>query len=49
MNVTDELGKIHLFLTDDGLVAILEEVPMTMVAPIVRERVAREKAAHKRR
>ena len=49
VEVAHEFEQIRLLLTQDGLVAVLEEVPMAMVASVERPRVSGEEAAHDRR
>lgn len=46
MNVTDQLEEIGIFLAQDRLVPILEEMPMSPVTAVVGDSVAREKPPH---
>lgn len=46
VDVADELQEIGLLLAEDGLVAVLEQVAGPLVAPVVPDRVGRQKAPH---
>jgi hypothetical protein len=46
VEIADELPEIIVRLHHDGLIAVLEEVPLPSVPPVVRQGVAGEQAAH---
>ena len=48
MEVADEFPEIGVRLHHDRLIAVLEEVPLPSVPPVVRQGVAGEQAAHER-
>ena len=41
VNVTNKLQKVLIFLTDDGLISVLEEVAAPFMAFVEGDRVAR--------
>jgi hypothetical protein len=48
VNITDQLKKIGLFLTEDRFIPILEKVAMPPVPVVVGDCVAGEKSSHHR-
>jgi hypothetical protein len=48
MDVSDEFLQVSVFLTQDGFVTVLKEVPVAVVLEVKRDRVSREEAAHQR-
>jgi hypothetical protein len=46
MNVTDQLPKIDLFIADDGMITVLKQMPMPMMAKIVGHSVAGQEPSH---
>jgi hypothetical protein len=46
MDVADEFFEVDVFLTDDGLVAVLEELAGATVAAVKGNDIASEKSAH---
>jgi hypothetical protein len=46
MNVTDQLPKIDIFITDDRVTTVLKEMPMPVMAKVVGHGVARQEAPH---
>ena len=46
MDVTDKFGEIGIFLTDDRLIPILEELAMAVVSPVERYCVAGKETGH---
>jgi len=46
MDIPHEFQEIGFLLAEDGLVAVLEEMTRSPVAPVVRDGVSREKAPH---
>jgi hypothetical protein len=49
MEITDQLEQVRFFLAQDGLVAILKEIPVAVVPAVERPRVSGQEAAHDRR
>lgn len=49
MDVAHELPEIRVLIADDGLVAILEHMPIRTVRAIVAHGIAREQPPHERR
>ena len=49
MNIADQLSKIAVLFADDRLVAVLKQVAMAAMAPIIGLRIAREETAHEGR
>jgi len=49
VNVPNQFLEISIFLANDGLIAILEQMPVSGMPQIVRNRIPREKASHKSR
>jgi hypothetical protein len=47
MNVTNELPKIDIFITNDRMITVLKEMPMSMMAKVVSYGVACKEAPHK--
>jgi hypothetical protein len=46
VEVADQFEKIWLFLYHDGLVPVLEEVPLPVMPPVKRAGVPSEEGAH---
>ena len=46
MNVADQFGEIGIFLTENGLIAILKKLTMAVVPLIEGNRMTREKPGH---
>jgi hypothetical protein len=40
MNVTDQLPKIDLFVADDGMITVLKQMSMPMMAKVVGHSIA---------
>jgi hypothetical protein len=49
VEITHQLEQVRFFLAQDGLVAILKEIPVAAVAAVERPRVSGQDAAHDRR
>ncbi|BDV42290.1 hypothetical protein GURASL_12130 [Geotalea uraniireducens] len=49
MNVPNELQKVGIFLADDRLVPILEEMPASIVSEVEDDGVTGQQPTHKRR
>lgn len=49
VDIPDQFLEIRLFLTQNGFVAILKKLPVTLVFSIEPARVSRKKAAHENR
>jgi hypothetical protein len=46
MNVTDQLSKIDLLITDDGMITVLKEMAMPAMAKVVSNGVTSKETPH---
>jgi hypothetical protein len=46
MNVTNQLPKIDLLITNKGMITILKEMPMPMMTKVVGHGIAGEETPH---
>jgi len=46
MNVTDQLPKIRVLIADDGVITVLEQMPVAKRPKVVGDGITGEKASH---
>jgi hypothetical protein len=49
VDIANQLEQVRLFLAQDGLVTVLEKIPVTLMAAVERRRVSGQQAPHDRR
>lgn len=46
MNITDQLLKIDFLIADNGMIAVLKQMPMPKMAKVVGHSIAGEESSH---